>query len=142
MKQVKFKREGKWAETDPLLPQFKVEAGDIHACTDGLADLIVAAKAGEIIKPVLTDDEKQVIADAEALATKKAAAAKDLAGAKQHIERLEAQIVTLEGDVTEMDDVIASQQAEIEALKAPSVAKKAEAPVVDKAKAESKNKTK
>lgn len=59
MKRIKFKKGGKWAETDTLLPQFEVEAGEEHNVSDELANIILEAKAGTIVEPTKAEIQAQ-----------------------------------------------------------------------------------
>jgi len=66
MKTVKFKEAGKWADSNPLLPQFEVEAGEEVLITNDLADIVVEAGKGKIIPADKTEaaEEKRKQEDA------------------------------------------------------------------------------
>ena len=70
MKLVKFKEDGKWADSDTTLPQIEVKAGDECEVSLELADVIVGAGKGEIVEP------------AKKAAGRKTPAAKDKAAAE------------------------------------------------------------
>ena len=53
MKRVKFKEDGKWADSDTTIPQLEVKAGDECEVSIGLADIIVSAGKGEYVKPTV-----------------------------------------------------------------------------------------
>ena len=70
MKRVKFKEDGKWADSDTMVPQLEVKAGEEHDVSIGLADIIVSAGKGEYVEPP------------KAAAKKKTPATKDKAAAE------------------------------------------------------------
>ena len=63
MKLVKFKEAGKWADSDTTRPQISVEAGEVCEVSLGLADIIVQAGKGEIVKPKPSAADKKAAAD-------------------------------------------------------------------------------
>ena len=71
MKRVKFKEDGKWADSDTTIPQLEVKAGEEHDVSIGLADIIVSAGKGEY-----------VVEPPKATAKKKTPATKDKAAAE------------------------------------------------------------
>ena len=75
MKRVKFKEDGKWADSDTTVPQLEVKAGEEHDVSIGLADIIVSAGKGEYV-------ELPKPASKEAAAKKKTPATKDKAAAE------------------------------------------------------------
>jgi len=78
MPHVKFNDAGKWAEAKSYDPQFEVEAGDIREVSHELADIIVEAEKGHIVKlesdsgPVPKNESNPAAKD-KAKAEKKAA---------------------------------------------------------------------
>ncbi len=68
MKTVKFKEAGRWADSNPLLPQFEVEAGEEALVTNDLADIIVEAGKGKIIPADKMEDADIERKEAEAIA--------------------------------------------------------------------------
>lgn len=50
MPHVKFKKTGKWAEHNPALPQIEVKKDDVLEVSHELAEVIVDAGAGEVVK--------------------------------------------------------------------------------------------
>lgn len=93
MKDIKFKRAGKWAEMDPRAPQFTVEAGGIQPVSDNLADFIVESSLGEI---VVSEKEKELarVAFLQGVADKAAAEVKNASGK----DKEKAQKTQLEAD--------------------------------------------
>ena len=58
MKRVKFKEDGKWADSDTTVPQLEVKAGDECEVSLDLADIIVSAGKGEIVEPAKATRKK------------------------------------------------------------------------------------
>ncbi len=50
MVKVKMKKAGKWAETQPHLPQFEVKEGDVVDVSVELAEIMVTAGAATRVK--------------------------------------------------------------------------------------------
>lgn len=50
MPHVKFKSAGKWAEYNPAIPQFEVSKDEVREVSHELAESIVRAGKGEIVK--------------------------------------------------------------------------------------------
>lgn len=58
-KLVKFKKTGKWADSNPAIPQLEAEAGKTYEVSNELADIIIEAGAGELVaKPKEPEDAK------------------------------------------------------------------------------------
>ena len=66
MKLVKFKEAGKWADSDTTVPQITVEAGEVCEVSLGLADIIVQAGRGTIVKPKPSEKDKETEANPSA----------------------------------------------------------------------------
>lgn len=73
MKKVKFSKAGKWADSDTLVAQIEVAEGDVVEVSNELADIIVDAGAGEIVK---SKDKKEAAKSSPAAKDKEKAESK------------------------------------------------------------------
>ena len=126
MKTVKFNKAGRWAETDPRVPQFSVKANEERPVSDTLADVIVKSGAGKII---VSKAEKQ----ADALKAKTNA----LNMAKSVYVELD-RLATAAEDEAKKAEALVKESSGPEKATATKEAKKLRA-VADKAAADAKD---
>lgn len=59
-KHIKFNKAGRWADSNPLIPQFEVKQGEVREVSNELADIIVEAGRGTLVdapKPAAASED-------------------------------------------------------------------------------------
>lgn len=159
MESIKFKEQGKWAESDTTLPQLVVEAGDVRRCSDDLARIIENAGKGKIVFDEVATENQE---NEEILLSEKTEANKDMQGKLSNAEKKITGLISDNASLSELNeellndcekyektisenaDVIANMESEIGNLKdelkavKKSGKDKKKPGTEDKAKAESK----